>query len=272
MNRVKPSRIHNLGFNLVELMVGLALGTILISGLISIYVSTLVSGGSTMKSSKLSQQMSALMSVITNDVRRAGYWGQGAISDEDFLSRDLFTNPFNTVDISALALIDSIASNTIITGNGADTGECLVYTYDANNDAVLDDQDILGFRLNGSIAQMRRLGDADDARYDTCTTGTWENLNDSNVISVDSLTFSLSNSTCINTREPDEVDNDGMNGIDDAAEADCYTVLPVAGSGDITTETLQITINLTASLVNDPFVQSSMTQIVRVRNDRVRQW
>jgi len=95
---------------------------------------------------------------------------------------------------------------------------------------------------------------------------------DCDVISVDTLTFSLENSVCINTREPNDIDDDGSAGTDDTAEMNCYDINQEPDSGDITTETLQITINITASLVSDSDVKMNMSQVVRVRNDRVREW
>jgi len=260
------------GFTLVELMISLVLGTIVISGLISVYVSTVTSSNDTLAMSKLSQQTSALMNIITSDVRRAGYWGQGAMSLDNYINRDPAINPFSTSSVSALALIDNIAGNNIIAGNSNSVGDCLVYTYDADDDGILDNEDIVGFRISGIKAQMKRLGNNGDARHDSCVSGTWEDLTDSEVISVDALEFTLENSVCLNTREPDGIDNDAANGIDDDAEIDCYVQAPTAASGDVTVETLQIQINITASLVNDSAVKVQMSQIVRVRNDRVRTW
>ncbi len=261
---IKSNR--SLGFTLIELMVSLVLGLIVISGLISVYVATVVSSSNTLAMSKVSQQTSALMNIITNDVRRAGYWGQGVTPLADYIERDASANPFSINNITALGLMNTIAGNMLITGNGAAVGECLVYTYDSNEDGVFDNTDIVGFRLSGTIAQMRRLGDTTDATQVSCTAGTWEDLTDGDLISVDKLEFSLLNSVCINTNEPDGV------GADDAVEADCYTTIPINGSGDVTTETLQINISIEASLVSDSEVKVQMDQVVRVRNDRVRVW
>ncbi|PKI14281.1 PilW family protein [Colwellia sp. 12G3] len=259
---IKSNR--SLGFTLIELMVSLVLGLIVISGLISVYVATVVSSSDTLAMSKVSQQTSALMNIITNDVRRAGYWGQGVTPLATYIDRDAATNPFSTNAVTALGLINNIAGNALITGNGVATGECLVYTYDTDEDGVLGDADIVGFRLNGTIAQMRRVGNAALATQVSCTAGTWEDLTDGDLISVDTLTFSLASSVCINTNEPDGV------GADDDVEADCYTT--PATAGNITVETLQINISIEASLVSDSEVKVQMNQIVRVRNDRVRVW
>jgi type IV pilus assembly protein PilW len=268
LKNIKSARnkTSQLGFTLIELMISLALGAIVISGLISVYVATVVSSYDTIAMSKLSQQTTALVNIMTSDIRRAGYWGNASID----IDRSPAVNPFSTSGVTALGLLDSIAGNTVIAGNSATTGTCIAYTYDVDEDGVLDNEDIVGFRLNGTVAQMRRLGNNANSTQISCTNGTWEDLTDSDIISVDTLTFSLVNSMCINNREPDEVDNDGDGTIDDADEMDCYTDTP--GTGDITTEVLQITINISASLVNDSDVKMNMSQVVRVRNDRVREW
>jgi len=118
---------------------------------------------------------------------------------------------------------------------------------------------------------MRTIGNTADP--DTCATAnnTWVDLTDSNFITASVLTFDLSSSECLNTREPDGLDNDGDSAIDNAEEYDCYDApLPTAGSGNITVETRQITVTLTANLANDSFVRLSQTQNVRVRNELVR--
>jgi prepilin peptidase dependent protein B len=46
--------------------------------------------------------------------------------------------------------------------------------------------------------------------------------------------------------------------------------LPLAGSGDITVETREIVITLSGQLANDAFVNMTLNQTVRVRNDWVR--
>ena len=58
--------------------------------------------------------------------------------------------------------------------------------------------------------------------------------------------------------------------VDDDGEADCYAAVPANGSGDVTVETREVQITLDAELTNDDFVNLTLTQNVRVRNDWVR--
>ena len=63
------------GLTFVEVLIGMAIGVIVIGGALTIYASSVRSGNEALLSSKLNQEVGALMHVITNDVRRAGYWG-----------------------------------------------------------------------------------------------------------------------------------------------------------------------------------------------------
>jgi len=110
------------------------------------------------------------------------------------------------------------------------------------------------------------------AAPNTCASAsnTWTDLTDPDFITVSTLTFDLANSNCLNTREPDSTNNDGDGATDEADEANCYTNVPTAGSGNITVETREVTITLIGNLTNDSFVRLQQSQNVRVRNDLVR--
>src|SRR5690606_34650790 len=133
-----------------------------------------------------------------------------------------------------------------------------------------DAEELGGFRLNAGVVQTRTAGNTADP--DTCASAsnTWVDLTDPDFVTVSQLNFDLAGSRCLNSREPDSVDNDGNGTVDNAEEADCYTVLPVAGSGDLTVETRQIRISLSGNLTNDAFVSLDLVQDLRVRNDWVR--
>lgn len=250
------------GFTITELMVSTALSLSVISSVLVGYLATYVSSSNTLAASKLNQELSTLMSLMVSDIRRAGYWANA--------SSNLPTaNIFNAVDNTALEVFDSMASNTQVGVNGS--GSCIVYAYDADEDGAVDAVELPGFRLNGGAVQMRTSGNTADP--DTCAGAgdTWVTLTDTTLVNVTALTFSLADTVCLNTREPDILDNDANGVVDNAEEYDCYDApLPVGGSGDITVETRQVTITLTGALVADSFVRLTQTQNVRVRNDLVR--
>ncbi len=257
---------HQSGLTILELLLAMVLGLVVLGGSIVVFGSTAISSMGTLDQIKLNQQLAALMSVMTGDIRRAGYWGNQTVAN----FTDPTTNPFHQMNNTQLEVH---AANVQVAANSNAGGECIVYTYDMDDDGLLDDAEIVGFRLNGAVAQMRINGDtANNARHDSCNDAddNWANLTDPSLVTVDVLNFDLGSSDCLNAREPDLVDNDGVNGVDDAAEADCYAQVPAANSGDVTVETRQVTIVLTGSLVGDPTVQATLTQDVRVRNDLLK--
>jgi prepilin peptidase dependent protein B len=266
------SKTHNLrkitaqqGLSLIELMIGLVIGMIVIAGVMNIYLSTVVSSADTLKQSKLNQELTTLMSVMSSDIMRAGVTGTLNYTSPQ-------SNAFNQVDDTALEVIDSVASNTQVTfANSATGGSCVVYAYDRDLDGTVDDSDVLGFRLNNGAVEMRQQGVG--VNHDSCATadGTWLPVTDSRVITITTLNFAFNNSECLNTREPNGVDDDSDASTNDTAEMDCYSIAPTNGSGDVTVETRQIDITVTGQLVADAGVNTTMTQSVRVRNDLVRE-
>lgn len=252
--------------SLTEMLISLAISMVVISGVVSIYASTIGSSSATLKASKLNQELTAVLSVMVNDIRRAGYDG-----DPDYNNPQ--NNPFSQIDNSALEVHDAsgqVASNATV-------GNCIVYTYDADDDGFMDNTDIMGFRVASGAILMRRQGNttANPNDHDNCTDAddTWLTVTDNTLINITSLAIDLAGSECLNTSEPNGVDNDGdaANAIDNAEEYDCIATTPAAG--DVTVETRQVAITIAGALVNDDNnnpTTASVSQTVRVRNDLVR--
>lgn len=256
------------GLTLIELLISMLLGIVVVGGVTTAYVSISTSASNTLTQNKLSQQLSSIMTLMTRDIRRAGFRGNQTPAD----LLDPTTNVFNLVNDTALEVHTS--GNVQVAGN-ADGGanSCIVYAYDLDEDGVLENLEITGFRAAAGAVQMRTSGDtAANATHDACNDAddTWVNLSDPTGVTITNLQFNLTPSECLNTREPDGIDNDGANGIDDAAEADCYVQAAVAGSGDITVETRQVTITLAGQAVANANTTATITQDVRARNDLVR--
>lgn len=244
------------GFTLVELLLSIVFGLIVLSGVIYIYISVIVSSSATMKSSKLNTQLMTIMTVMTNDIRRAGFWSN--VSD---LASE---NPFNVADDTVVQVFK--ADDTKISENTNENGVCILYSYDEDQDGEVDGAEYFGFKLLNETVYMRTevSGDAD-----TCaTSGDWTELSEARIYKVDSLTFNPGDSACVNSNEPDGIDNDGANGIDDDDERDCYAITP--NSDDVTVETREIEITMSGYLTDDSFVRFNITQNIRIRNDLVR--
>jgi prepilin peptidase dependent protein B len=259
------------GLTLVELLVGLAVGLIVIGGAITMYVSSVRGSNETLKSSKLNQQVGALLHVIVNDVRRAGFWGALDMDELD-------DNPFNQPAATALVVRDDLVSNAIQPATGQ--GSCLVYAYDAtylpgNTAGVVDSTDLFGFRLNGSVVEMRQTGVVDGVgciggTCNSCTNGAWEEVTDPNLIEITQLTFDLANSECLNVGEPNLLDDDGDGTVDEGDEYDCYANPPANGSGIITAETRELVITVSGRLAEDVSTRTTLSQTVAGRNDLLR--
>jgi type IV pilus assembly protein PilW len=265
------NRSRQRGLTIIELIIGMAVGLLVVGGAISMYVQAIRSSNDTLRSSKLNQEISALMSVIVNDVRRAGFWG-GVIPGE------YAENPFSQTGATILTVLDDMANNADQGPIGQ--GSCLVYTYDAtylpgNVAGTLDSTDLFGFRLNGTVVQMRATGVVDGAACvggtcNSCSNGVWQNVTDPDLIEITALNFDLSNSQCLNASEPNTQDDDGDGTIDEDDEADCYATVPPNASGEATTETREVVVTVNGRLANDTSTQMTATQTVRVRNDHLR--
>ena len=263
------------GFTITELLVGLVVGLIVVGGVISVYISTLKTSSATLQSSRLNQEMGAILNIMVNDIRRAGYWG-----DVDLVAPE--TNPFNQVVTATPANTSALRVHST-TDNGVTyvdrteeatltnrTGSCIIYTYDVSQDGVLDSSERFGFRWNGQASDtlMMRTGTATGAN--DCNSSGWQSVTDTGSIEITTLTFSLANSKCLNATEPDGVDEDGGGVVDEFNEFNCYLAAYAPDAGERTMETFQVNITLEANLADDPSVTASMTQSVQVRNYLVR--
>jgi type IV pilus assembly protein PilW len=267
MNAEKsPNKLPQQGLSLIELMIGIVISLIILAGVTNIWLTTIMSSSDTLKQAKLNQELTTLMSVMSHDITRSGITGTLNYTNPQ-------TNLFNQVNDTALEVIDNMTDNNEVTfTNSATGGSCVVYAYDRDLDGVVDIAEVVGFRLNNGAVEMRR--DVIGANRDSCADvdGNWFPVTDNLIITITNLNFAFNNSECINTREPNGVDDDSDVSTDDTAEMNCYTVVPTNGSGDVTVEARQIDITLAGQLVSDASVNLSMTQSVKVRNDLVRQY
>ncbi|MDD5412107.1 MAG: prepilin-type N-terminal cleavage/methylation domain-containing protein [Methylobacter sp.] len=221
------------GFTLIEIMIALLIGLIVIAATVTIYISTVKGSSDTLKSARLNHDLESAMSLIVNDIRRAGFWG-GARA-----GADSSTNPFTigTADINM-----PLAS-------------CILYTYDADGDKVVDANEYYGFKLDGTTIRMRLTG----TTTADCADGSWGTgeIIDSNKISVTALTFTTAYKCLDNSAIPAPLSYNST-----CAAASLVT-------GDKAVELRQINITLTGSLVSDPTVTKTLTGTVKIRNDRV---
>lgn len=176
------------GFSLMELMVGSAVGLLVIAGALQLYVVNLRATTDTLRLSRLNQELRGTLDLLNNDLRRAGYWAfePGSASPLD--------NPFQTagndVQLGAVA------------GEAADS--CVLYSYDLNGDLRVGvgpsgtpgpttstaNLEQFGFRLRAGQIQMRNGGNSF-----SCTRGSWQAVTDPDT-EITRLRFGLQQ-TCI---------------------------------------------------------------------------
>lgn len=176
-------------FTLIELMIAILIGALVIGATLTIYVTTIRGSSNTLKLTRLNQDLGVTMLIMTNDIRRAGYWG-GAI-----VGANLTLNPFS--DVAVRDIGDAVIGNPTV---APVTGNCITYAYDADayddpaydpdaDSATPDADEYFGFRLNNGAVQIKTSGTTStDAQ---CDDGVWVNLTDPDEINVTDLAFTL---------------------------------------------------------------------------------
>jgi len=228
------------GFTLIEIMIALMLGLIVIGGALSIYISTIRGSTDVTNSARLNYDLDSAMQLMTNDIRRAGYWG-GATVDSDARS-----NPF----MSATANIQ--ISNYTDADAVTHTNGCIVYSYDSNGNNAIDENEYFGFRLDRGAIWTRSTVDVSGGDDPTnCTDGdNWNRIIDENKINIDSLSFTT-NHKCLNVN----------------VDTTCAVTALVAGDEAI--EVRQINISITGQVIGDLNVDKTLTSFVKIRNNRI---
>ena len=156
-----PSR--NAGFSLIEMMIAVALGVVVILGLMQVFASNVRTSTNTVMNTKMTQELRAVMDIMTREIRRSGYWANASTA---------------------------VAGNVNPHGVEQVTATCILYRYD--NDANVNEQ--RGFRLNGNTIEWQR------SNNNNCNGGQWTAITESSVVSITALTFTedANTSTCTN--------------------------------------------------------------------------
>ena len=210
------------GFTLTELLVAVAINSILFLALMSLFISNLNYYRSTTAADKLSQQLQVAMDIMVADIRRAGFF----MNAQNDIGLHQNNNPFQD------------SSNDI---NVNASGNCILFAYDKNqngaipaSDATIDDERY-GFRLLNGTLQARPPG----ANFNcNAAANNWENINNINEIRINALSFVLN------------------------------TKILTTGAGTRGLATRSVDITLTGQLANDSSVTRTITQHVRLRNDK----
>lgn len=178
---------RQIGFTLIELMVGMTVGLIVIAVVGSIFLSILRNSSDTIHSLTLNQDMRAVMALLVSDIRRAGYWGEAA----EATGSAAYDNPFT--DRAGAAAARDIFIH--------DDGQCVMYSYDIEHDGSA--VPLMGFWLDGANQRIMGIKSGVEISGDgtaVCDkdTGDSESFTDETVVSVTDLQFSTDGSVCHN--------------------------------------------------------------------------
>lgn len=210
------------GFTFTELMVALTLNALLLAGLASVFLANLNHYNKSLNINRLNHQLQSALDIMTNDIRRAGYW-TNAHTD---IGAHTNSNPYM---VTGTDIAINIANN------------CILFTYDHDGDGSLAgvssavDDERYGFRLVSQTLQARPPGAAFDC---TAASTAWENMTDPHFVQITNLSFTLNTSTI--TTGP------GTKGI----------------------RIRNVDISITGQLTSDTSITKTLTQQVRIRNDK----
>lgn len=200
------------GISLIEILVSLAAGLIVVTAVVGVMVSSNKTNVDSLRMTRLNQELRAAMSLMTRDIRRDMYQG----------------------DWAARVGVDPNAGPKDNVGNfpriQVPQADCILYGYDADNDATRDANEHYGFRRNGDAVQRGTTVDA-------CNAGNWEAITDPQTVTITALTFTLNDTEqCVETT---------VGGV----------------------HKKELTITLRGQLAGDATVTREIVDGVRVRND-----
>ena len=118
----RPRRRTLLGVSLVELLISLALGLVVLAGATGLFVGTIRSNAQLAASVDLNQDISSSMTLITNELRRAGYGREQANE----------TTPWD--------ILEPEARINIVTHDDG-TFHCVLFAYDRDDNGTIDARD-----------------------------------------------------------------------------------------------------------------------------------
>jgi type IV pilus assembly protein PilW len=228
LNPAAPARRklrQSRGISLVEMMVGIAIGLIIVAAASLMVAGQLADNRRLLLETQIQQDLRAAAELMTRELRRAGYWKdvhRSTAASAELLGR--LQNPY-----SAMTPSFSEGGSTLVSFGYADRER-------TENNAV-DDDEQLGFRLNGTVIESQ-LG-----------RGNWQALTDPGVMRVT-----------------------GFSVAPRLQEVVLECALACSAGATICPPRQQLRsyqVEIQAEAVHDSRVQRSIRTLVRVRNDLI---
>lgn len=162
MLNATPARRGQRGLSIVELMIGVAIGLIVLSGALSLFSTNLNASRRLQAETRLNQDLRAAADMVARDLRRAGYWGnaiQGTLAQG--VGSVTVANPYSAVAAAS-----------------ANVG--YAFSRGIEND-TLDTIETFGFRLQSGVVEMQT------------SAGAWQGVTDPTAVNV--LDFTITPTT-----------------------------------------------------------------------------
>jgi len=164
-----PPRPRQAGLSLVELMVGIALGLIIVAAASLTSVAHLNDNRRLLLETQVQQDLRAAAEIVTRDLRRAGYWAAATRGVWTAGTTSLQPNPY----VSIAEVNPGETSNKVVFSYSLDADK------DLTENNLVDIHDQAGFRLRNGGVELQ-LG-----------AGNWQQLTDPAVVRITALQIEL---------------------------------------------------------------------------------
>ncbi|MGL1834646.1 PilW family protein [Rhodocyclaceae bacterium SMB388] len=244
------------GLTLVELLVGMAVGLIVISGVTGAYLTVVRGSADTLRATRLNQEVRAVLEIMSNDIRRAGYCANCTADEKEAFMEG----------VGALSL----------------TADCIIYTYDRNGNSTRNDDEFFGFKLEakeppeeGNRLLMRNANLGCDEDWTAASTATPPQsfvISDDNAVEFSNFALSTAGSLCYHLIAEGTAEHDDSPwSPEDALSAACQTPIDKGevSINDKLIDIRQVSVRIDAHHVADPTQRTSLSEQLNVRNNRL---
>jgi len=147
------------GLTLIEMMIAMVLGLFVTAVIITVFSTNVRSSTENIKMIRLNQELRGVMTMMVDEIKRAGYSADPTNSD--------FMDDFNVFPT-------------------APPHTCLRYSYDENRDGIRDANERFGFKLEDDTVKWTTSG-GDPNTAPICGVGVWTELTDPNLAFITTL-------------------------------------------------------------------------------------
>jgi len=263
INKHQKTTLSQQGFTLVEFMISMALSLAAILVVTSIYITSFQIDSKTIKFSRLNDEVTSIMALLSEDIKRAGY-----VANAELMISSGTPSP---AEFRTVLVTDVIA--------GENDNSCILFSYDFDDSGAYETpSEDFGYRFTNDELQIRKTASA-------CTGGTWEALTDPSFVKIEA--------TVINSIKTDffkcKVSDDGDDDADGDGDTDDYETITDAdgnatnieidcAAGNLPYQShipadekgekghITVEISFTATLVDDDSISITASEKILMRN------